>query len=64
MQIARCLKGAVSNIPASESETNRVLNPTLIRVLGGGGVGEGTLLQKGPSPTKFFQPPASRAFNT
>ncbi|SCM74453.1 hypothetical protein KL86DES1_21950 [uncultured Desulfovibrio sp.] len=27
---------------------------TTIRVLGGGGVGEETLLQKGPSPTKYF----------
>ncbi len=26
-----------------------------IRVLGGGGVGEETLLQKGPSPTKHFK---------
>ncbi|MDY0259110.1 MAG: hypothetical protein RBR41_05530 [Desulfovibrio sp.] len=25
-----------------------------VRVLGGGGVGEETLLQKGPSPTKHF----------
>ncbi len=25
-----------------------------IKVLGGGGVGEETLLQKGPSPTKSF----------
>ena len=25
--------------------------------LGGGGVGEETLLQKGPSPTKYFLPP-------
>ena len=28
---------------------------TPIKVLGGGGVGEETLLQKGPSPTKYFK---------
>ena len=26
----------------------------ILKVLGGGGVGEETLLQKGPSPTKHF----------
>jgi len=29
------------------------LRALTVRVLGGGGVGEETLLQKGPSPTKF-----------
>ncbi|VZH33774.1 conserved protein of unknown function [Desulfovibrio sp. 86] len=50
-----CAGSIASNMPVS--------NTSQLKVLGGGGVGEETLLQKGPSPTKYFkalfQPPQS-----
>ncbi|MDY0260580.1 MAG: hypothetical protein RBR41_13055 [Desulfovibrio sp.] len=50
----------LSQSSARTRRRNRmVVRQTAIRILGGGGVGEETLLQKGPSPTKHFKKRAS-----
>ena len=54
--MARGLKNAGFETPDSDqSILSSMLNN--IKVLGGGGVGEETLLQKGPSPTKHLTSP-------
>ena len=46
----------LSQSSARTRRRNRmVVRQTAIRISGGGGVGEETLLQKGPSPTKHFK---------
>jgi len=52
---ALCCLESVGAAPVSINN-HFVLQKTGIKVLGGGGVGEETLLQKGPSPTKHFSP--------
>ena len=52
-----CRREDASSGTAPQSRTPIIMpGSNAIRVLGGGGVGEETLLQKGPSPTKFFPP--------
>ena len=58
---ALCHLEAVGAAPVTINN-HFVLQKTTIRVLGGGGVGEETLLQKGPSPTKHFSPLSHKAF--
>ena len=51
--MVRCLKGMASEVFAWQK--NSALHSRAVKVLGGGGVGEETLLQKGPSPTRLSQ---------
>ena len=59
--MACCLRGATSGTPLRVSKNFSArrdpiyTKPTIIKVFGGGGVGDESLLQKGPSPTKAFQ---------